>query len=115
MSNGSPAAVAVSSAAQEAVTRPISVVNQTGRRSHRRLRHALAWAVKLAALAAYVTGVYLIVAVGLAALTPWSPAWQNALRLAAVAVTAAGFTPVRRASARRWTGASCRARAGMRC
>ena len=100
MSKGSPAAAgsaaAVTSAAHEAVTRPISVANLAGRRSRRPLRHALAWACKLTVLAAYVAGVYLAVAVGLGALTPWSADWRSALRLAAVAITAAGFAAVRR-------------------
>jgi signal transduction histidine kinase len=60
------------------------------------MRHALAWVCKLTVLAAYVAGVYLAVAVGLGALTPWSAGWRSALRLAAVAITAAGFTTVRR-------------------
>ena len=99
MSKVSPAAAgpaaAASLAAHEAATRPISAVNQAGR-SSRPLRHALAWAAKLTVFAAYVAGVYLAVAVGLAALTPWSAGWQSALRLAAVAITAAGFAALRR-------------------
>src|SRR3984893_18766010 len=85
---GSPAVVI--SAAHETVTRPISVANQARRRGRRPLRHALAWAFQLAVLAAYVTGVYLAVAVGLGAQTPGSDGWRSALRLGAVAVTAAG-------------------------
>lgn len=100
MLKGSPAAAspaaAVSPAAHEAVTRPFSVVNKAGHRSRSLLRHALAWAGKLTILAAYVAGVYLAVAVGLGALTPWSADWQSAMRLAAVAITAAGFAAVRR-------------------
>ena len=100
MLKGSPAAAgraaAVSPAAHEAVTRPFSVVNKAGHRSRSPLRHALAWVSKLTILAAYVAGVYLAVAVGLGALTPWSADWQSAMRLAAVAITAAGFAAVRR-------------------
>ena len=100
MSKGSPAVAGspavVISAAHETVTRPISVANQARRRGRRPLRHALAWACQLAVLAAYVTGVYLAVAVGLGALTPWSDGWRSALRLVAVAITAAGFAAVRR-------------------
>jgi len=99
MSKGSPAAgsaTAVISVAHEGVTRPISVANQAHRHSRRPLRHALAWACKLTVLSAYVAGVYLAVAVGLGALTPWSDGWRSALRLAAVAITAAGFVAVRR-------------------
>src|ERR1035438_2961341 len=97
MSKGSPAAAAVSSTAHEAVTRPISVASLAGRRRRRRpFRHAAAWVAKLTVLAAYVAGVYLTVAVGLGALTPWSADWRSALRLAAVAITAAGFAAVRR-------------------
>jgi signal transduction histidine kinase len=100
MSKGSPAAAgsaaAVMPAAHEAATRPISVANQAGRPSRRPVRHALAWAAKLTVLAAYVAGVYLAVAVGLGALTPWSADWRSGLRLAAVAITAAGFAAVRR-------------------
>ncbi len=100
MSKGSPAAAgsaaAVMPAAHEAVTRPISVANQAGRRGHRPFRHALAGTAKLTVLAAYVAGVYLAVAVGLGALTPWSADWRSGLRLAAVAITAAGFAAVRR-------------------
>jgi signal transduction histidine kinase len=99
MPKGSPAAgsaTAVMPAAHEAVTRPISVANQAGRRGRHPVRHALAWAGKLTVLAAYVAGVYLAVAVGLGALTPWSADWRSALRLAAVAITAAGFAAVRR-------------------
>jgi signal transduction histidine kinase len=100
MFKGSPAAAgsatAVMSAAHETVTRPISVANQARRRGRRPLRHALAWVCKLTVLAAYVAGVYLAVAVGLGALTPWSDGWRSALRLAAVAITAAGFAAVRR-------------------
>ena len=69
---------------------------QAGRRSRHPVRRALAWACKLAVLAAFVAGVYLAVAVGLGALTPWSAGWRSALRLAAVAITAAGFITVRR-------------------
>src|ERR1017187_4612816 len=100
MSKGSPAAAqsaaAVFPAAHEAVTRPISVANQAGRRSRHPLRHALAWAGQLTIFAVYVTGVYRAVAVGLGALTPWSADWRTALRLAAVAITAAGFSTLRR-------------------
>lgn len=104
MSKGSPAVAdpgatvfpAAREAAHEAVTRPINVPNQAGRRSRHPLRHALAWACQLTIFAAYVTGVYLAVAVGLGALTPWSADWRTALRLAAVAVTAAGFSTLRR-------------------
>jgi signal transduction histidine kinase len=99
MSKGSPAAgsaAAVMPAAHEAVTRPISVASQAGRRGRRPFRHALAWTAKLTVLASYVAGVYLVVAVGLGALTPWSADWRSGLRLAAVAITAAGFAAVRR-------------------
>ena len=100
MSKGSPAAAGgtatVSPAAHEAVTRPISVASLAGRRGRRPVRHAAAWVCKLTVLAAYVAGVYLVVAVGLGALTPWSADWRSALRLAAVAITAAGFAAVRR-------------------
>src|ERR1022692_844842 len=100
MSKGSPAAAqsaaAVFPAAHEAVTRPISVANQAGRRSRHPLRHALAWAGQLTIFAVYVTGVYLAVAVGLGALTPWSADWRTALRLAAVGITAAGVSQLRR-------------------
>jgi signal transduction histidine kinase len=104
MSKGSPAVAdpaatvfpAAREAAHEAVTRPINVPNQAGRRSRHPLRHALAWACQLTIFAAYVTGVYLAVAVGLGALTPWSADWRTALRLAAVAITAAGFSTLRR-------------------
>src|ERR1039457_3197278 len=100
MSKGSPAAAgsaaAVTSAAHDAVTRPISVANLAGRRSRRPLRHALAWACKLTVLAAYVTGRALAVACGLGGLPPWSADWRKPLRLTAVAIPAAGFAPVRR-------------------
>src|ERR1700687_4193341 len=93
MSKGSPAAgsaAAVISVAHEGVTRPISVANQARRHGRRPLRHALAWVCKLTVLAAYVAGVYLAVAVGLGALTPWSDGWRSALRLGAGAVHAGG-------------------------
>jgi len=117
MSEGSPAAAgagagaaaahaaATRPAAPEAVTRPYGLATQAGRRARfsrrrrgprRPVRHVVAWACQLTVLAAYVAGVYLAVAVGLGALTPWSADWRTALRLAAVAITAAGFTTVRR-------------------
>jgi hypothetical protein len=123
MSEGSSAAGAAITAAFDAVTRPISAHEAVTRPfripvppgrprlppprrvAPRRLgRHAAMWACQVTALAGYVAGVYLAVAVGLGALTSWSPDWRTAMRLAAVAVTAAGFTTVRRrvsATARR--------------
>src|ERR1022692_4654304 len=100
MSKGSPAAAgsaaAVTSAAHEAGTRPISVANLAGRRSRRPLRHALAWACKLTVLAAYVAGVYLAVAVGLGALTPWSADWRSPVRRPAGGIPAEVFAALRR-------------------
>src|SRR5260370_17305771 len=99
MSKGSPAVAGspavVISAAHETVTRPISVANQARRRGRRPLRHALAWACQLAVLAAYVTGVYLAVAVRLGPLTPWSDGGRSARRLFPLPATPPASPPVR--------------------
>ncbi len=64
-------------------------------RSRGPLRSSLARTCRLTMLAAYVAGVYLVIVVGLGALFPWSADWRRALGLAAVVVTAGGFTSVR--------------------